>query len=307
MEFNQETDQLDGFSNKDETVLYIKVGPMAAKGPVEIREIPLNKIKLGKNSRMQVSEDEIAGLMQSIKEVGLLQPIGVTKSGNSFEIVYGNRRFLAVSKLGKAKIPAVVHSNKNVSENDLQNLTENLQRRNISLIEAGRYIQILRDSGLSAAEIAVRLGVSKAYIQSCITAFQEVPKEHQKDLEVKTVHDRKRTPGKISISTARAIVSARATYRLSKDEEELLYKAAKKDDSFEAQNIPKYAAAVKQGSKDPVRDVPKTKHVSVQFYITEDEYNRLYEKHVVKGHYKSMSGFFVSILKGEKNERVKIL
>jgi ParB-like chromosome segregation protein Spo0J len=48
---------------------------MAAGTKVEIRNIPLNKIKLGRNSRLSVSKEELAGLMQSIKEQGLFRAI----------------------------------------------------------------------------------------------------------------------------------------------------------------------------------------------------------------------------------------
>jgi len=64
--------------------------------PVE--EIPVKKIKLGSNSRLDIEKEELDGLMTSIQEVGLLQPIGVRPAGAKFEVTYGNRRFLACRK-----------------------------------------------------------------------------------------------------------------------------------------------------------------------------------------------------------------
>jgi ParB/RepB/Spo0J family partition protein len=179
-----------------------------------IQVIPLNKIKLAKNSRMSVSSEELDGLMLSIKSVGLLQPIGVVKAGSGYEVCYGNRRFLACSKLGLSKITAVVHTNKREFDRDIKNLTENIQRRNLSLAECGRYIEILSKEGLSSRECAARLGVSISYVKGCQTAYARVPKEFRDDLEIK-VSSEKLAPGKISIKTAqkRAINLWSKTFR----------------------------------------------------------------------------------------------
>lgn len=280
---------------------------MAINGSVEIKDVPLSKIKLAKNSRMNVTDDEIAGLMSSIKEVGLLQPIGVTKVGLGFEIVYGNRRFMAVSKLGMKKIPAVIHSNKLESENDLQNLTENLQRRNISLTEAGRYMAILQKQGLTQEEIAARLGVSRNYVKQCVIAFSDVPVRFRDDLEVKTTNDRQTSPGKISITAAAAIINAGKNYKLTAPQQELLFSEAKVNPAFDPKSVHKYAAAIKGGSKDPVNSVPKSKRLAINFWLDEDEHNRLYTKHVVKGEFNSLNAFILAVIKGEKSERIKVL
>ncbi len=300
--------EIQNYKNNDDIEIVLTGGPMAPESRVVIKEVPIKSIKLAKNSRLNISDDEISGLMQSIKKTGLLQPIGVFKSktNTGYEICYGNRRFLACSKLGMSKVPAIIHVNKTDAENDLKNLTENLQRRNISLTEAGRYIEILKNDNLSLAEIAVRLGVSVNYVKDCLTAFQKVPKEFRKDLDVRTTMDKKRVPGKISINSARSIVSATATYRLDAEQEKILYNAAKSKDKFNYKNIEKYAAAVKSGSQNPVEDVPHLKHMNVQFWLSEDDAETLYKKHIVKGPFKSLNGLFVAILKGEKSERIKI-
>lgn len=290
-----------------EETLILKDGPMALKSGVEIKEIQMNKIKLAKNSRMNVTDEEISGLMSSIKEVGLLQPIGVTKtSTGGFEIVYGNRRFMAVSKLGLKKIPAVIHANKKEAENDIQNLTENLQRRNISLTEAGRYMGILQKQGLTQEEIAARLGVSPNYIKQAMIAFSEVPARFRGDLEVKTTNDRKVSPGKIAITTANAIVNAGKSFGLTKPQQEFLFGEAKTNPEFDFQNVKKYAAAMVEGEKNPVKAVPKLKHVTVGVWMDESEYNRLYSKYITKGEFTSFGQVIVAILRGQKPERVKI-
>lgn len=288
------------------TALDTKSSSAPTKGQTEIKLIPIKQIKLGKNSRLNVTDNEIAGLMASIKEVGLLQPIGVTETAKGYEVTYGNRRFMAVSKLGKTKIPCVVHKKTNEATNDLQNLAENIQRRNISLTEAGRYMMLLEKQGLARTEIAARLGITRSYVDSCMVAFQDVPEKYRNDLEVKTINDRKSSPGKIAISEARAIINAGKSYGLTKKNQEFLFEQAKKNPNFNYKNIAKYAGALADGISDPVAVVPNTKRVAVQFWMDENEYNRLYNKHVVKGEFTTLGRFFISVLKGEKSEKMKI-
>jgi ParB/RepB/Spo0J family partition protein len=279
---------------------------MAKNGSVQIQRMALNKIKIGRNSRMHVDAGELDGLMESIKEEGLLQPIGVMKNGTGFEICYGNRRFMACSKLGMSHIPVIVHDKKKAHDIDIKNLTENIQRRNISLAEAGRYIQLLKGEGLKNREISVRLGVRESYIDNCLKAYSHVPAKFRDDLEV-PVPGAKVAPGKINIRDANAIVSAEKSYRLTAEQRDALFRAAKTDDSFEAKNVPKYAAALKRGAKDPLKAVRPTKQIGLRFFIDEDEFDRLTKKYVDEGPFRSIAGLAIAILKGEKNEKIKVI
>lgn len=288
-------------------LLTLSEGPMIKNGNVTIQNMPLGKIKLARNSRLNVTDEEIAGLMQSIKEVGLLQPIGVVKNGTGYEICYGNRRFLACSKLGSKSIPVIVHTNKTAVESDLKNLTENIQRRNISLSEAGRYMQMLKESGLSNAEIGVRLGISKSYVQHCLNAYTNVPEEFRSDLDVRTTGDRTKTPGKIPITTANAILSAAKTHGLKKSDVRTLFKSAKSDDNFNVESIPRYVSALKRGKKDPVAATGRLWHMTARFFITEKHRDELTAKYVTDGPFHSLNGLFVAILKGEKSVKVEVV
>lgn len=279
---------------------------MAKKNKVVIKEIPLNKIKLGRNSRMNVTDDEIAGLMESIKEEGLLQPIGVVPRGGGYEICFGNRRFLATSKLGLTSIPAMVFANAKDVEVDMKNLTENIQRRNLSLTEAGRYITLLQEQGLTLAEVAVRLGVSKSYVDAALTSFLNVPKEFRADLEMQ-IGGKKLAPGKIGMMTAKAIVNADKRYHLTATDKKLLFKAAKHDENFNPANIDKYAQAMKAGKKNPIKSVMPVKQIAVHFIMAETEYERLWNKYVDKGSYTSISKVLRAIVSGHLSTRVALL
>jgi ParB/RepB/Spo0J family partition protein len=291
--------------------LKLEGSPMAKPNEsVEISKVAISKIKLSRNSRMDVTHEELEGLMQSIKEVGLLQPIGlIRREKGYFDIAYGNRRYLACSKLGLSTIPAIIRDEKREFDIDIQNLTENIQRRNLGLAEIGRYVGLLKKQGLTPREAAVRLGVPAKYVADCITAFERVPEKYRDDIEVRLTPEQKNQrgkAGKISVRAANAIESARKSYRLDAKDAELLYQAAKSDERFKPENVKAYAGAIKQGKK-PLDEVPITRVVRLDFFLTQDEYNRLDKKHISNGPFSSMNSLFKAILKGEKSERVKII
>lgn len=293
--------------NPEDRELKIK-GAGTAKGhEVRVKEIPLNKIKLGRNSRLKISPGDMAGLMQSIREEGLLQPIGLVPStGGSYEIAYGNRRFQAFQKLGLPSIPAMIHEDQKASDIDMKNLTENIQRRNLSLVEAGRYVTLLREQGLTSEEIAVRLGVSKSYVSSCMQAYSEVPEEYQDDLEVITTNQ-KLSPGKIAITTAKAIINAQKNYGLNKTQVKTLFKAAKHDDKFKYDNVNSYAASMKAGKKDVIKNTVGIRHVRVNVLISEDDAVKLEERFVNDGPCASLAVLFRDMIAGKRHVKVKVI
>lgn len=276
---------------------------------MEIKEIPLSKIKLGRNSRLDINKDELLGLMESIREIGLLQPIGVKETSTGrYQIVYGNRRYLACSKLGWKRITAVMNADKKPSDGDIKNLAENIQRRNISLVEAGRYMQILKGEGLSNKEMAVRLGVSVGYIGSCLDAYSNVPKEFRNDI-VQTSGTTSVPPGKISIRTARGILNARKAFNLTSEQEKVLFKEAKSNDNFRTENLSCYATMLKSGKKkkNVVDAVKPLKQVQVHLILDEDHYNFLIEKYCTNGPFRGLTGLIKAILTGKKSARIKIV
>lgn len=308
-ELNGQT-SLFSFNEGHEKALKIEGGAMGKSGAVAVVNLPIKKIKLARNSRMSVAPDELDGLMQSIKEVGLLQPIGVVRRAKGYEVCYGNRRFLACDKLGLTKIPCIVHENKTEFDVDIKNLTENIQRRNLSLPEIGRYMELLKSEGLTSKEVAVRLGVTNSYVQACVGAFNGVPKEFQKDLEVRITPEQQsttqKTPGKIGIHTANKIISAAKSYRLNEDEKKELFKAAKSDDRFVVANVTKYASAIKQGKK-PLETVKPIKQLAIKLLLEQDYYDELMDKFITNGPFNSITHLALEILKGKKHLKMKLL
>lgn len=269
-----------------------------------MQTLNIKDIKFGRNSRIEVAG--ISELMNSIKQSGLLQPIGVVKKGKTYEVVYGNRRLTAVKKLGWTKIDALVHVNENQFDGDIQNLTENIQRKQVSPAEIGRYILSLEKEGLSREEISIRLGMSKNYVRSVLTAWHNIPVKFREDIDVKATNNRTKTPGKITITEANAINSAGKSFALKVHQKEVLLKAAKTNPNFKADDVYSYAAALKNGSRDPVTDATKSVKSVLSINLTEDEHNRIWDKHVTNGPFRSIQGVAMAVLRGEVSEKFKI-
>ena len=177
---------------------------------MNVQSLKIKDIKLGENCRMSVAEEDLSSLMLSIKEHGLLQPVGVIKrKDNKYVAAYGNRRILAMSRLGRHTIDAVVLEEKDQADEILKNLTENTIRSNISIAESGRMFNILNDLGLKQSEIAARLGVTTDYVKSCLRAYAEIPKKYLVDIVRETKPNEARRKGLIAFSTAKEILNAR--------------------------------------------------------------------------------------------------
>lgn len=113
------------------------------------------------NCRRDLSVDD---LIESIRETGLQQPIGVTKKeDNRYGLVYGFRRFNAISQLGWIEVDA------NICEGDetdllIINLQENVSRRSLTPIEEAVAIRRIVDLGKDLEEFRKSLGFSKTLI-----------------------------------------------------------------------------------------------------------------------------------------------
>ncbi len=118
--------------------------------------------------RREISNEKVDELAQSIKSTGLIQPIVVRRVGDGYQLVVGERRYLACRKLGWSKISAAV---KTLSDNDMATtaLIENLQRENLNIMEeANGYLSLMKNFNLTQEELAKRLGKSQSTIANKI-------------------------------------------------------------------------------------------------------------------------------------------
>ncbi|MEV8249923.1 ParB/RepB/Spo0J family partition protein [Microbacterium sp. NPDC076768] len=119
--------------------------------------------------RTHFNPDDLAELVHSVREFGVLQPVVVRKnSDNEYELVMGERRTRAAREAGLDVIPAIV---RDTADEDLLRdaLLENLHRSELNpLEEASAYQQLLDDFGITQEELATRIGRSRPQISNTI-------------------------------------------------------------------------------------------------------------------------------------------
>ena len=132
---------------------------------------PHDIIPNAQQPRMVFDESDLAELVHSIREIGVLQPIVVRphpELHGKFELVMGERRLRATREVGLATIPAVVRETADVDM--LRDaLLENLHRAQLNpLEEASAYQQLLSDFGITQDELAQKIGRSRPQITNTI-------------------------------------------------------------------------------------------------------------------------------------------
>lgn len=132
-------------------------------------EIPVAEVSPNPRQPRQVFDEEsLTELAESIKEVGLLQPIVVRKADAGYELIVGERRWRAHQVAGLAEIPAIVRA---TEDGHLLRdaLLENLHRTQLNpLEEAAAYQQLLEDFGCSKEELAARVKKSRPHISNTL-------------------------------------------------------------------------------------------------------------------------------------------
>ncbi|MGW9552507.1 ParB/RepB/Spo0J family partition protein [Citricoccus zhacaiensis] len=149
-----------------------------AVGDAELRTIPTGDIHPNPRQPREVfDEDDMAELVASIAEVGVLQPIVVrpVEGPSPFELVMGERRWRASQRAGLAEIPAIV---RHTADTDLLRdaLLENLHRSQLNpLEEAAAYEQLLEDFNCTQEELSSRIGRSRPQITNTLRLLRLPP------------------------------------------------------------------------------------------------------------------------------------
>jgi ParB family transcriptional regulator, chromosome partitioning protein len=118
--------------------------------------------------RTHFDADDLAELVHSVKEFGVLQPVVVRQTDAGYELIMGERRTRAAREAGLHSIPAIV---RDTSDEFLLRdaLLENLHRSQLNpLEEASAYEQLLTDFGITQEELASRIGRSRPQISNTI-------------------------------------------------------------------------------------------------------------------------------------------
>lgn len=171
--------------------------PEAGEASTGLLEVPANAIAPNpKQPRSRFDDDTLRELAASIREVGILQPIVVRRTGQGYEVVTGERRLRAAKLAGLATVPVVLRDS---DDADLlrEALIENIHREDLNPIELGEaFRQLLDELGLKQEELADRVGVSRSHIANTIRLLA-LPLEVQQLL----------TDDRISAGHARALLA----------------------------------------------------------------------------------------------------
>ena len=140
-------------------------------------KISLKKISVNPNQPRTNFNDEILNeLVQSIKSVGLIQPITVRKiSKNEFQLISGERRLRAFKKLNLGKIPAYIRD-VNDQESLEMALIENIQRDDLDSIEiAISYKRLIDEINLTQEELGKKIGKKRSTISNYLRLLKLNP------------------------------------------------------------------------------------------------------------------------------------
>ncbi len=177
---------------------------------VQFAMVPTALIKPNpRQPRTEIGGDELAELVQSLEQVGMLQPVVVRRAEGAtapaddgvaeeagFELVVGERRWRAAQAAGWSEVPAIV---KETHDDDMLRdaLLENLHRVQLNpLEEAAAYQQLLEDFGCNHEDLADRLGRSRPQITNTLRLLKLPP-----------VVGRRLAAGVLSAGHARALLA----------------------------------------------------------------------------------------------------
>lgn len=128
-------------------------------------KISLKDIEPSPNQPRQFGKENVDDLVDSIKRVGLIEPIVVRKNNSKYMIVAGERRFHAAERLGWTEIPAII-TEANPELCYEMALAENEKRKSLNPWEVGKAIQYLRkERKKTAFEVGEILGYTERYIK----------------------------------------------------------------------------------------------------------------------------------------------
>jgi ParB family chromosome partitioning protein len=148
---------------------------LASSDDGALKSIPISQISRNPfQPRQEFNTEELAELQESLKASGLLQPITVRRrpGKDGFEIIAGERRLRAATKLGWKEIPAII---KEIDDRTILTLAlvENLQRTDLNPIEEGEgYHQLSQDFGLTQQQIAETVGKDRTTIANMLRLLQ---------------------------------------------------------------------------------------------------------------------------------------
>ena len=253
---------------------------------VSISELVSNKLQ----PRKLFDETSLQDLANSIKERGIIQPIIVRKSNNDnskYEIIAGERRWLAAQKAGLHEVPIVI-----TNVDDLKSLEfaiiENVQRNDLNAIEeAHGYQRLIEEFSYDQEKVAKFIGKSRSHIANVLRLLG-LP-----ETVLKLIETKKLTPGHaktlVGLSNAEFVASKIVEKRLSVRQAENLVKIfKKKKQSFKTSkdsNLKALESSIveKIGLNVSIKNKKNNSGILVFEYKDLDQLNKIIE--IIKSNY----------------------
>ena len=158
------------------------------QGSSTINEISIEQIETNPNQpRREFNDEALQDLANSIKEIGIVQPITLRQiAENRFQIIAGERRWRASQIIGLKSIPAYIRTIKDENVMELA-LVENIQREDLNAIEiALAYEQLLSGEGMTQEKVSERVGKSRTAITNYLRLLK-LPAQVQMALQKKEI------------------------------------------------------------------------------------------------------------------------
>jgi len=162
----------------------------------QIKHIRLEKIKPPDfDNRLTINVEEDNSLKESIRELGVLEPILVKEVPDGYEIIIGNRRFTQAGKAGLAAVPCVVLKTTGAVSEKIK-IHENLKRLPLSDVDqAYTFAHLIKEFKMTEQQVATLVGKSIAYVSQHLSLLQT------DNILLQAVQD-----GRINFSVARELM-----------------------------------------------------------------------------------------------------
>jgi len=145
--------------------------------------------------RQDISESDLEGMVNSVREKGIVTPLLVSRTETGYQLIAGERRWRAAQKAGLERVPVVVREVTPYESLELA-LIENIHRKDLNAVEeALAYKRLLEEKEITQDSLAKRLGKDRSSITNLLRLLN-LPLSIQKDL----------IDGRLSMGHARVLV-----------------------------------------------------------------------------------------------------
>ena len=152
----------------------VKVKPMEEMAEIRLADIVPNPTQ----PRTEFDEEALEELADSIRQLGLIQPITVKRDGEKYIIISGERRWRASEKAGLESVPAYIREVDDTTLHAMA-LVENIQREDLNAIEISLGMQrLVEECGLTQEALAERLGKKRSTVANYLRLLN-LPEEIQ--------------------------------------------------------------------------------------------------------------------------------